>query len=83
MEGIIRHQSLIDLTTVDYVDEHGFFFRCQGAGNIKYCAVANKLDTEAVTDTFDASPKFDNVLLARKIFRTGTTATGIYVGKSI
>ncbi len=81
MEGIIRWQQAVDVSAVDHTDEQGFFFRCTTAGNIKYCAL-NNADAEAVTDTFEASPKFDNVLFARKIFASGTTATGIVIGKS-
>lgn len=82
MLGIINWQKLISLTSTDYVDEQGFFFRCTGAGNIKYTLV-NNADAEAVTEAFDASNKFDAPLFAKKIFKSGTTATGIYVGKSL
>jgi hypothetical protein len=80
--GNITRQKLIDLSSIDFEDKDGFFFRCQTAGNIKYCAW-NDTDGLAVTDAFDASSKFDNPIICRKIFKTGTTATGIYVGYGV
>lgn len=81
-QGNIISQKLINVSLVDYVDENGFFFRCQGAGNIKHCAL-NDADNLAVIDAFDASPKFDNPEVCRKIFHTGTTATLIYIGQGV
>lgn len=80
--GNIISQKLIDVSSVDFTDENGFFFRCQTAGNIKHCAL-NDTDNLAVIDTFDASPKFDNPEVCRKIFKTGTTAALIYVGYGV
>lgn len=82
MQGIITWQKLIDVSTADHEDAQGFFFRCTGAGNIKYTLFENA-DTEAVTGAFDASPKFADPLFAKKIFSADTTATGIYIGKSM
>lgn len=82
MQGIINWQKLIDVSGDDYTDEQGFFFRCTGAGNIKYTLKENA-DAEAVTGAFDATPDFKSPMYAKKIFANGTTATGIYVGKSL
>ena len=71
---------LIDVSAVDYEDGSGFFFHATGAGDIKYLA-AN--DAIAVTKTFAASETYNNPILAKKIFSSGTTATGIYVGRAI
>lgn len=80
MEGIIRWQQSIDVSADDKTDEQGFFFRCTTAGNIKYCAIGNA-DADAITEAFDASTKFEEIF-TRKIFASGTTATGIIIGKS-
>jgi len=78
----IVNDKAISLASIDYTDESGFFFHCTGDGNIKYCAMDNT-DAEAVTKAFTASETFNNPIFARKIFKIGTTATGIYVGKAI
>jgi hypothetical protein len=80
--GNIISQKLIDVSVQDFEDNNGFFFRCQTAGNIKHCAL-NDADDLAVIDAFDASPKFDNPEICRKIFKTGTTAELIYVGYGV
>lgn len=82
MQGIINFQQSIDVSSLDYEDNQGFFFRCTTAGNIKYVAM-NNADAQALTEAFDASVKFDNPILARKIFSSGTTASGIIIGKSL
>jgi hypothetical protein len=65
----------------DFTDEHGFFIR-SAAGNIRYCPVGNE-DSEAITKTVAAEVYFKDPELCRKIFQTGTTATGIYIGYGV
>lgn len=78
----ILHEALIDVSSADYVNEEGFFFHTTVGGAIKYCA-KNDADAAAVTKTFSASDVFNNPVVARKIFHTGTDATGIYIGTGI
>jgi hypothetical protein len=78
----IVHEEAVDLSSTDFVDEEGFFFHTTAGGNIKYCA-KNDTDAAAVTKTFDATDSYTRPVMARKIFKTGTTATGIYAGKAI
>jgi hypothetical protein len=79
--GNILRSVAVDLTTTDYTDEAGFFIR-SAAGNIKYCPMNNS-DAEAITKTVDAQVYFNDPELCRKIFKVGTTATGIYVGYGV
>jgi hypothetical protein len=72
---------LIDVSTQDYEDDAGFFIR-SGAGNIKYCPVGNE-DSEAITKTVTASAIFTDPEICRKVFSSGTTATGIYIGYGV
>ena len=78
----IIHEELIDLSSVDFTDEEGFFFHCTTGGAIKYCAFKDA-DADFVTKTFDASDSYIRPVFARKIFKTGTAASGIYAGKAI
>ena len=75
----IVSETLLDVSAADYEDGSGFFFHATGAGDIKYLALN---DTEAVTKTFEASALYNNPVLAKKIYSSGTTATGIYAGKT-
>lgn len=74
----IGREIAVDVSAEDYEDEHGFFVR-SGAGNICYIPVNNQ-DGETVTKTVEAQIYFVDPVLVRKILKTGTTATGIYVG---
>jgi|GEM_PF-1604930 len=69
----------IDLSNQDYTEENGFFFRVTGDGNIRYCPIGNE-DGAAITKAVTASTIFVDPEICRKIFKTGTTATGIFVG---
>lgn len=82
-KSTIVHEELISLASTDFVDELGFFFHSTAGGDIKYCAFNDKADGAAVTKTFTASDTYNSPVLARKIFKTGTNATGIYAGKGI
>ena len=77
----IRRVEAIDVSANgDYEQESAFFFiRCTGDGNIKYCP-ANNSDAQAITKAVTASSNFVDPEQCRKIFQSGTTATGIYVG---
>lgn len=74
----VGREIAVDVSSVDYEDEHGFFVR-SGAGNICYVPVGNE-DTETVTKTVEAQVYFVDPVLVKKILKTGTTATGIYIG---
>lgn len=78
----IVHEKLISLASTDYTNEDGFFFHTVDGGIIKYCA-KNDVDANYVTKTFNASDVFNNPVMARKIFKTGTSATNIYIGTAI
>lgn len=69
----------VDLSTEDYEPGGGFFFRATGGGDIKYCPSSNT-DAQAITKTIEASAEFKDPEYCRKIFKVGTTATGIYAG---
>jgi len=76
---MITHVASINVSVADYTNENGFFFHATGAGNVKFCAL-NDADAAAVTITFSAQETFQVPILCRKIFASGTTATGIYIG---
>ena len=78
----IIKEALIDVSTVDYEDAHGFFFHTTVGGDIKYVPLGNT-DAGAgiITKTFEASDSFNVTTIAKKIYSADTTATGIYVGK--
>lgn len=76
---MITHKELIDVSESDYTNENGFFFHVTGKGAVKYCLL-NDADAAAVTITFSAQETFVLPELCRKIFSSGTTATGIYIG---
>ena len=80
--GNIRRVVGIDLSNQDYSDPSGFFFRATGAGNIRYIPLNND-DGAVVTKAVDASTIFVDPEIARKIFKTGTTATGLFVGYEV
>jgi hypothetical protein len=79
--GNITREVAVSVASIDFTDENGFFIR-SGAGNIKYCPLGNS-DAEAITKTVDGSVIFNDPVICRKIFKTGTTATGIYVGYGV
>jgi hypothetical protein len=79
-QGNIERTEAIDLgANGNYEDENGFFIRVGTAGNVKYCTKLNGDDT-AETKNFDASTIFVDPEICRKIFASGTTASGIVVG---
>lgn len=80
---VITHQLLIDVSKEDYVNENGFYFHCKTAGDVKYCAYDDKDDEQAQTKTYEAQPTFKDAepVFCRKIFSSGTTASGIIVGR--
>lgn len=78
----IVHEEAVSLASTDFTDEEGFYFHTTAGGAIKYCAL-NDADGAAVTKTFDASDTYNIPIIARKIFKTGTDATGIYAGKGV
>jgi hypothetical protein len=80
--GNIQRVKLIDVSSVDFTDENGFFIR-SGSGNIKYCPINNKTDAEAITKTVEEQIYFCDPEICRKIFASGTTATAIYVGYGV
>jgi hypothetical protein len=80
--GNITREVAVSVASVDFTDENGFFIR-SGAGNIKYCPLGNKSDAEAITKTVSESALFVDPVICRKIFKVGTTATGIYVGYGV
>lgn len=78
----IVSQKSIDVSAADYTDESGFFFHTTAGGNVKYCCIGDA-DAAAVTKTYTAQETFVLPDKVRKIFASGTTATGLYVGKAI
>lgn len=79
-QNISRVKSIDALLAVgDYEGDGAFFFRATGAGNIKYLP-ANNPDDEPITKAVEASSIFNDPEYCRKIFKIGTTATGIHVG---
>ena len=66
----------------DYTDAQGFFFRATTAGNIKFEPVDNP-DGDFLTIAVEAKNNFEDCRIAKKIYASGTTAQGIYIGKGI
>jgi len=77
-QGNVIRELAVDVSAVDFEDENGFFIR-SGAGNIKYLPF-NNLEGEEVTKTVEEQVYFVDPVLCKKIYKTGTTATGIYIG---
>ena len=80
----IVHEELISLASTDFTKNsgEGFFFHTIDGGAIKYTPL-NDSDANAVTKTFNASDVYNNAVMAKKIFRIGTTATNIYIGTAV
>jgi len=74
-------EKAISLASVDYVNEAGFFFNAATAGNVVYVPYGIA-DAGAITRTFEASNDYF-IVMCRKIMKTGTTATTIYVGTGL
>lgn len=79
-ENLVKVVSVDALLAVgDYEPGGGFFIRSGVGGQIKYCPM-NNTDDEAITKTVEASAIFNDPEYCRKIFKEGTTATGIHIG---
>jgi len=78
----IIEEYAIDVSENDYVETNpqGCFFHATVGGNIKYLPLGNKNDSDAVTKTFEASESYNNTVIVKKIFSSGTTASGIFIG---
>lgn len=74
--------SASDSLATDYIDAQGFFFRAAVAGNIKYDPVDNP-DGDSITKPIAISDIFIDPVRAKKIYASGTTAQGIYIGKGV
>lgn len=81
--GNITREVAVDVSSLDFIDEFGFFIRSGGGGAIKYCPIGNISDADAITKTVDASALFVDPVICRKIFSSGTTATSLYVGYGV
>jgi hypothetical protein len=84
-ENIVKVVSIDALLAVgDYEPQpkSGFFIRSDAGGIIKYCPSGNT-DAEAITKTLVASAVFNDPEYCRKIFKVGTTATGIHIGYGV
>lgn len=80
--GNITREVAVSVASVDFTDENGFFIRSGAGGAIKYCPIGNG-DAEAITKTVDASALFNDPVICRKIFSSGTTATSIVIGYGV
>jgi hypothetical protein len=78
----IINEHAISLASTDYEDKQGFFFRAATGGTIKYDPVGND-DGDYIEFTADSSQYFNDCRVAKKIYRVGTTATGLYAGKGV
>ena len=84
-QGNILREVAVDVSSVDYESTEPFFIR-SGAGDICYLPWLNDGDVspaESVTKTVEAQVYFIDPVLCKKIYKTGTSATGIYVGFGI
>jgi hypothetical protein len=80
----IETEHLISLASADFEDAQGFFFRSKDGGAIRYIPFKNSAgDADFIDFTADASEYFNDCRFARKILKTGTSATNIYVGHAI
>lgn len=79
--GNIHRSKLVDVSIRDFEDINGFFIRT-GGGIIKYCPLGNGND-EFIIKTVEAQVYFLDPEVCWKIFASGTTATGIYVGYGV
>lgn len=66
----------------DFVDAQGVFFRADVGGTIKYDPVDNP-DGDFIVKTITASAEFKDPVRVKKIYASGTSAQGIYVGKGV
>jgi len=78
----ITFEKSISVSGADYVDKQGFFFRAETGGSIKYDPLDND-DGDYITKTVTASVLFNDPVRAKKIYSSGTTATGIVIGKGV
>jgi hypothetical protein len=85
-KGNIIWEKLIDtdLVSGNYSADGNdfFFFHTTAGGAISYQPIDN-LDTDiAITKTFNASDVFNVNVATKRIFKIGTSATGIYIGRA-
>ncbi len=69
----------VSLATTDFESTEPFFIRSSAGGVIKYLPLGNP-EASPITKTIEASAIFHDPELCKKIFKTGTTATGIFAG---
>jgi hypothetical protein len=77
--GNILRELPCDVSLKDYENDDAFFIRSANGGDICYLPAGNQ-PGEEITKTIDASAYFNDPVQCIKILKTGTTATGIYVG---
>ncbi len=80
----ITFEKLIAATTLaaDYTDKQGFFFRATTGGDVKYDPLDNP-DGDYITKTIEGNALFTDPVRAKKIYASGSTAEGIYIGKGV
>jgi hypothetical protein len=81
-QGNITVERAVSLAATDFIDKQGFFFRASTGGVIKYDPLGND-DGDYVEKTIDSSEYFNDCVMAKKIYKVGTTATGIYIGEGV
>jgi hypothetical protein len=80
--GNVHRSKPVNVSLLDFEDINGFFIRSNGAGVIKYCPLGNGVD-EYIEKTVEAQVYFVDPEVCWKIFASGTTATGVYVGYGV
>lgn len=80
-QGNITNEKLVAATTLadDVINEQGFFVRATTGGTLKYDPVGND-DGDYIEKTIDSSAYFTDPVRIKKIYASGTTAQGIYIG---
>lgn len=83
-QGNIIYEKLIAATTLsaNYEDEQGFFVRATTGGTLKYEPVGNDAG-DYIEKTIDSGAYFTDPVVMKKIYASGTTAQGIYIGKGV
>ena len=79
--NIVR-EKLVDVSSLNYTDESGFFVRVGGDGNLSYVPINNEYD-QVITKAVEASAIFNDPVMVKRIVAATTTASNVYVGYGV
>lgn len=83
--GNILREVPIDLSGGDFTDLNGFFLRSAGGVTVTYLPFNNvEASGETITKTLPASEKFDDPVLVKKVYATGSPLpSDLYAGYGV